>query len=73
MKGITMRTSYIVFEVDDLRRLNDAGQVALSNIQQSVRAIRHDLGKPEKLSVVVLAPEIVQFCQDFLQEHAKKY
>ena len=51
-----MRTSYIVFEVDTLRRLNDVG-----------------LGKPKKLSVVVLAPEIVQSCQDFLQEHAKKY
>ena len=63
-----MRTSYIVFEVDDLRRLNDVGQEALFNIQQSVR-----LGKPKKLSVVVLAPEIVQSCQDFLQEHAKKY
>ena len=68
MKGITMRTSYIVFEVDDLRRLNAVGQEALFNIQQSVR-----LGKPKKLSVVVLAPEIVQSCQDFLQEHAKKY
>ena len=63
-----MRTSYIVFEVDDLRRLNDVGQEALFNIQQSVR-----LGKPKKLSVVVLTPEIVQSCQDFLQEHAKKY
>ena len=63
-----MRTSYIVFEVDDLRRLNDVGQEELFNIQQSVR-----LGKPKKLSVVVLAPEIVQSCQDFLQEHAKKY
>ena len=63
-----MRTSYIVFEVDDLRRLNAVGQEALFNIQQSVR-----LGKPKKLSVVVLAPEIVQSCQDFLQEHAKKY
>ena len=63
-----MRTSYIVFEVDDLRRLNDVGQEALFNIQQSVR-----LGKPKKLSVVVLAPEIVQSCQDFSQEHAKKY
>ena len=68
-----MRTSYIVFEVDDLRRLNDAGQMALFNIQQAVQIIRHDLGKPEKLSVVVLAPEIVQSCQDFLQEHAGKY
>lgn len=68
-----MRASYIVFEVDDLRRLNDAGQEALLNLQQAVRVIRHDFGKPEKLGVMVLAPEIVQSCQDFLQEHAKKY